>query len=259
MASITQRLARIAPYLKNGRRALALAGLGAVVGASTEPMIPALLKPLLDQGFTARSLPLWSIPAALIALFFVRGLAGFVAQFGLASAAQNGVLQLRQAMFDRLLGADPGLYTTHSASQLTNTLVYEVQQGTTQLIAALLTLVKDSLTLVALLGYLLWLNWQLTIFVGLLFPTLAVVMRTMGVSWVTKLWMASLRGTGGGRSTSRISTDWMVVMSFVAGAGLRAPSSAAATGRWPARRSARSGSTAAAPATAGWPSWCARR
>ncbi|MEN9629358.1 MAG: lipid export permease/ATP-binding protein MsbA [Pseudomonadota bacterium] len=180
MASITQRLARIAPYLKSGRRALVVAGLGAVVGASTEPMIPALLKPLLDQGFTTRELPLWSIPAALIALFFVRGLAGFVAQYGLASAAQNGVLQLRQAMFQRLLAADPGLYTTHSASQLTNTLVYEVQQGTTQLIGALLTLVKDTLTLVALLGYLLWLNWQLTLFVGLLFPTLAVVMRTMG-------------------------------------------------------------------------------
>ena len=180
MASITQRLARIVPYLKSGRRALALAGLGAVVGASTEPIIPALLQPLLDQGFTARALPLWSIPLALIALFFVRGLAGFVAQYGLASAAQNGVLQLRQDMFERLLRAEPGLYTTHTASQLTNTLVYEVQQGTTQLIGALLTLLKDSLTLLALLGYLLWLNWPLTLFVGLLFPTLALVMRTLG-------------------------------------------------------------------------------
>ena len=180
MASITQRLARIAPYLKNGRRALALAGLGAVVGASTEPMIPALLQPLLDKGFTSRELPLWTIPLALIVLFAVRGLAGFVAQYGLAAAAQNGVLQLRQAMFDRLLAADPGLYTHSSASQLTNTLVYEVQQGTMQLIGALLTLVKDTLTLVALLGYLLWLNWQLTLFVGLLFPALAFVMRTLG-------------------------------------------------------------------------------
>jgi subfamily B ATP-binding cassette protein MsbA len=180
MASITQRLARIAPYLKNGRRALAVAFLGAVVGASTEPMIPALLQPLLDKGFTSRELPLWTIPLALIVLFAVRGLAGFVAQYGLAAAAQNGVLQLRQAMFERLLAADPGLYTTSSASQLTNTLVYEVQQGTMQLIGALLTLVKDSLTLIALLGYLLWLNWQLTLFVGLLFPALAFVMRTLG-------------------------------------------------------------------------------
>lgn len=180
MASISQRLARIAPYLKSGRPALGVAALGAVVGASTEPMIPALLQPLLDQGFTQRSLPLWAIPLALIALFFVRGLAGFVAQYGLASAAQNAVLQLRQAMFERVLGAQPAIFGTNTASQLTNTLVYEVQQGTTQLIGALLTLMKDTLTMLALLGYLLWLNWQLTIFVALLFPTLAFVMRTMG-------------------------------------------------------------------------------
>ncbi len=177
---ISKRLARIAPYLKSGRPALALAGLGAVLGAATEPMIPALLQPLLDKGFTGRELPLWVIPAALIALFFVRGLSGFIAQYGLAAAAQNGVLELRQAMFERLLAAQPGLYTRQTASQLTNTLVYEVQQGTTQLIGALLTLVKDSLTLLALLGYLLWLNWQLTIFVALLFPALAFVVRTVG-------------------------------------------------------------------------------
>ena len=76
--------------------------------------------------------------------------------------------------------APTGLFTRQSASQLTNTLVYEVQQGTMLLVRALLTLVKDSLTLVALLAYLLWLNWQLTLFVGVLFPVLALVMRVLG-------------------------------------------------------------------------------
>ncbi len=48
------------------------------------------------------------------------------------------------------------------------------------LVNSLLTLVKDSLALVALLGYLIYLNWQLTLFVGVLFPSLAFVMRVMG-------------------------------------------------------------------------------
>ena len=180
MPTLLQRLARIAPYLRSGRRGLALAMLGAVIGALTEPAIPALLQPLVDKGFASNQLPLWMIPVAIIGLFFIRGLAGFVAQYGLASAAQGGVLQLRGAMFERLLSAQPALFTRHSASQLTNTLVYEVQQGTVQLVGALLTLVKDSLTLVALLAYLMWLNWQLTLFVSLLFPALALVMRVLG-------------------------------------------------------------------------------
>jgi len=178
--TLLQRLARLKPYLRSGRRGLILAGLGALVGAATEPVIPALMQPLLDQGFGQRSWPLWWVPVVIIGLFAIRGLAGFIAQYGLAWAAQRAVLALRQDLFNHLLAAPTGLFTRQSASQLTNTVVYEVQQGTTMLVSALLTLAKDSLTLVALLGYLLWLNWQLTLLVGLLFPALAFVMRQLG-------------------------------------------------------------------------------
>ncbi len=181
MPSLLPRLARLRPYLRPGRRGLIGAALGALAGAATEPAIPALLKPLLDEGFGAdRTWPLWWVPVLIVGLFALRGLAGFVAQFGLAWAAQRAVLALRQDLFAHLLASPSGLFTRQSASQLTNTVVYEVQQGTTMLINALLTLVKDSLTLVALLAYLLWLNWQLTLLVGLLFPALAVVMRHLG-------------------------------------------------------------------------------
>jgi subfamily B ATP-binding cassette protein MsbA len=80
-------------------------------------------------------------------------------------------------MFDRLLNAAPGLFGRHTASALTNTLVYEVQQGAGLLVGALLTVVRDTLTIVALFGYLLWLNWKLTLFVALLAPAVALVMR----------------------------------------------------------------------------------
>jgi subfamily B ATP-binding cassette protein MsbA len=180
MPTLLQRLARLQPYLRPGRRGLIGAGLGAAVGAATEPVIPALMQPLLDQGFAARTWPLWWVPVIIIGLFTLRGLAGFVAQYGLAWAAQRAVLALRQDLFEHLLAAPTALFTHQSASQLTNTVVYEVQQGTTMLVSALLTLAKDSLTLIALLGYLLWLNWQLTLLVGLLFPALAFVMQQLG-------------------------------------------------------------------------------
>jgi subfamily B ATP-binding cassette protein MsbA len=62
---------------------------------------------------------------------------------------------------------------------LSNTLVYEVQTGSTLLVNAFLTLTKDSLTLLALLGYLLYLNWKLTLIVVVIFPALILVMRTL--------------------------------------------------------------------------------
>jgi len=180
MPSVLQRFARVAPYFRSGKAAIAASAVAALVSAATEPMIPALMQPLLDKGFAGQSLPLWVIPLVIVGLFAVRGLAGFVAQYGLTWAANRAVQQMRQAMFEHLMRAEPALFGRRSSSELTNTLVYEVQQGATLLVGSLLTLVRDSLTLAALLVYLLWLNWQLTLFVSILFPAVAFVMRTLG-------------------------------------------------------------------------------
>ena len=179
LPTLKQRLKRIAPYFRSSVGGLILVVIGALVGSATEPMIPALMKPLFDSGFKAGSLPLWLVPIAVIGLFAVRGLAGFVAQYGLAWAANRGVLAMRRAMFARLLDASPSLFAQQTASALTNTLTYEVQSGANQLVYSLLSLLKDSLTLIALLGYLIWINWQLTLFVAVLFPALAVSMRVL--------------------------------------------------------------------------------
>jgi subfamily B ATP-binding cassette protein MsbA len=177
--ALRERLARIAPYFADGRMGFALVIGGALVSAATEPLIPALMQPLLDSGFKAGAIPLWLIPLVIIAIFAVRGAAGFVAQYGLSWTANRATMKMRTAMFEKLLDAEPSLFTRHSASSLTNTLTYEVQGGANNLVNSLLTLVKDSLTLVALFGYLMWLNWQLTLFVAVLIPAVALVMRTL--------------------------------------------------------------------------------
>ena len=180
MPTLLQRLQRLLPYLRSNQRGL-LAAVGAsVVTAATEPMIPALMNLLLDRGFGRGELPLWTVPAAIVGLFAVRSVSGFVAHYGLAWTASRTVLRLREAMFARLLSAAPALFTQHTASAMTNTLVYEAQSGVTLLVNSLLMLVRDSLTLLALLAYLLYLNWQLTLFVGLLFPAVGWVMRVIG-------------------------------------------------------------------------------
>jgi ATP-binding cassette, subfamily B, bacterial MsbA len=180
MPPLLQRLKRLLPYVRNSRAGLGVALAGAAVTAATEPAIPWLLGRLLDQGFAGGALPLWVVPVAIIGLFAVRSISGFVAQYGLAWTAHRAVLQLRQRMFSTLLQTAPAVFSQQSASAMTNTLVYEAQAGVAQLSSTLLTLVRDSLILVALLIYLLTLNWQLTLIVGFLFPTVAWVMRLLG-------------------------------------------------------------------------------
>ena len=180
MPSLLQRFKRLAPYFRTSRVGLVATIAGATLMALTEPLLAEFMKRLLDQGFTGQQIPLWMVPAAIIGLFALRSGAGFLSQYGLAWAGQRAVLLLREAMFARLLRAQPALFAQQTASGLTNSLVYEVQGGVQVLTSALLTLVRDSLTLLALLAYLLWLNWQLTLCVGVLFPAVALVMRKLG-------------------------------------------------------------------------------
>jgi ATP-binding cassette, subfamily B, bacterial MsbA len=167
------------PYFGRARLYWALAALATVISSALEPILPALLKPLLDQGFQGGGIPLWMVPAALLLLFAVRGLAGFVADFALAHITQDGLLALRKDMFARLLDARLALFHEQNATALSNTVVFEVQNGATLLVNAVTGLLKDSVALVALLAYLLYLNWQLTLIVLLIVPAVGWLMRTV--------------------------------------------------------------------------------
>ena len=177
--TISRRFARVWPYFDGSRAGWALAIGATLVASATEPFIPALLKPLLDRGFQSGSLNLWLIPLALMLLFTVRGLSGFLAQFALAKVTNDGLLELRKAMFGKLLTARLTLFQEQSSSAISNTVVYEVFNGSSTLINAAMRLARDVLTLLALVAYLIYLNWKLTLIVGLLFPAVAFVIQVL--------------------------------------------------------------------------------
>ncbi len=178
-ATVLERLLRLRPYFSRPLGAWAVAIGATILQALTEPLIPALLQPLLDQGFQKEFSNYWLVPVCLIALFSVRGLSGFMAQLALAKVTTQGLLQLRRTMFDKLLSARFPLFTQQTSSALANTVVYEVQTGSTLLVSATMSLGRDSLTLLALVGYLLYLNWKLSLIVACLFPAVAFVMHTL--------------------------------------------------------------------------------
>jgi len=177
--SVLRRFLRVWPYFSQSRRAWAVAILATIAASATEPFIPALLKPLLDKGFQNGALDLWQVPAALMLLFTIRGLSGFVAQYALTEVTNDGLQALRKAMFDKLLTARLSLFSEQTSSAISNTVVYEVYNGSHILNNALIKLARDLLTMLALIGYLIFLNWKLMLVVSLLFPALALVIQLL--------------------------------------------------------------------------------
>ena len=177
--SMARRLRKLTPYFGRQKGIWGVAILATLMGALTEPMIPALFQPLLDQGFAENKLPLWAIPVAVVGLFTVRGLANFISQYALSRLTNDGMEKLRSELFARLMKADLSLFSKQSASALSNTIVYEVQNGASQLVSAVIALARDGFTLIALLSYLMWLNWKLTLVVFTVAPGLSWIMKAL--------------------------------------------------------------------------------
>jgi len=145
--------------------------------AAAETSIPALMKPLLDRGFTGGlNDKLWQIPVFLVGLALVRSLAQFLSNYLLTRVINAVLLKLREQMFQTLLHASTAFFQKNSASNLINAVVFEVNNVLSIMGGMLISLVRDSLTVVGLMGYLIYLNWKLTLVVLIIFPVIALIM-----------------------------------------------------------------------------------
>jgi len=170
-------LNRLITYLKPHTGLIIGSLLAMAVVAGAETSIPALMKPLLDRGFTGQlNSKLWQIPVFLVGLALIRSLAQFLSNYLLTRVINSVLLTLREQMFQTLLHAKTSLFQTNSASNLINAVVFEVNNVLSVMGGVLISLVRDSLTVVGLIGYLIYLNWQLTLVVLIIFPVIAFIM-----------------------------------------------------------------------------------
>jgi subfamily B ATP-binding cassette protein MsbA len=170
-------LNRLITYLKPHISMIIGSLLAMAFVAGAETSIPALMKPLLDRGFTGElNNKLWQIPVFLVGLALVRSMAQFLSNYLLTRVINSVLLKLREQMFQTLLHARTTFFQKNSASNLINAVVFEVNNVLTIMGGMLISLVRDSLTVIGLMGYLLYLNWQLTLVVLIIFPVIAYIM-----------------------------------------------------------------------------------
>ncbi|KWF31344.1 lipid A export permease/ATP-binding protein MsbA [Burkholderia pseudomultivorans] len=170
-------LKRLWPYIRPLVGIVVLAVMTMGVVAATEAGIPALLKPLLDHGFGSHGSDRakWYVPIAVIGLALVRGVSQYASNYLLNYVSNRILLQLRLEMFQRMIHTGASFFQRETASTVINAIVFEVNQILSVLTGVMVTLVRDSLTVVFLLGYLFYLNWRLTLIVAVILP---------GIGWL---------------------------------------------------------------------------
>jgi ATP-binding cassette, subfamily B, bacterial MsbA len=168
---------RVISYLKPFKSMITMALLAMAVVAATETSIPALMKPLLDRGFTGGfDEKLWQVPVFLVGIAFIRGAAQFLSNYWLNRVINNVLLVLREQMFKKLLQASTDFFLQSTAANLINTVVFEVNNVLSILSSVAINLVRDSLQVIGLLAYLFYLNWKLTLVVFVIFPIIGFIM-----------------------------------------------------------------------------------
>jgi subfamily B ATP-binding cassette protein MsbA len=169
-------LTYVRPYWKAFVVAMASMGLASLA----EPVLPAMMKFLLDDGFSKASGPWdWLLyPLGVMVIFLVRAVLSFVGEYAMSWVSNNVITELRQSMFARMVRLPTRYYSDNLSGRLMSRVAYDVTGVASAATNALTTLVKDSLSIVGLMGWLLYLNWKLTFITLAVVPFIAIVVRT---------------------------------------------------------------------------------
>jgi subfamily B ATP-binding cassette protein MsbA len=165
----------VAPYW----RMFALSILAMVVVAATEPLLPALMKPLLDGSFVNKDpTTIRFIPFALVGLFLVRGVFGFASDYALSWVSNRVVFELRAEMFGRLVNLPTRYYDDASSGVLISKLSYDVTGVTAAATTVLTVVVGDSLAVVGLLAWMFYLDWKLSLITLVIGPIIGLAIQS---------------------------------------------------------------------------------
>ena len=172
-------LGYVRPYWPIFTVAMICMGLSSIV----EPVLPAILKNLLDNGFSQQSADSWDwlfYPVVIITLFVFRAVLGFIGDYAMSWVSNKVVVELREAMFDKIVHLPTTYLNDNTSGRLMSRVTCDVGNVTGAATTALTSLVKDTLSVVGLLGWLFYLNWRLTLITLVMVPFIALAMKKFG-------------------------------------------------------------------------------
>jgi len=169
---------RLLRFVKPYAGVFAVAIVAMMVVAASEPALPAMLKPLLDGTFVAKDEQIMKwMPGIIVGLFVVRGIADYISHYTVNWVGNRVVMDLRNAMFEKLLRLPAPFYDSHPTGNLMSKVTFDVTQVTTAATLVLTVIVKDGLAAIGLLAWMLWLNWKLSLLSLVMTPAIILVVK----------------------------------------------------------------------------------
>ena len=171
---------RLFVYLKNYFTLFLLAVLSMVVVAATMPLFARLMQPLIDEGFVAKNMAMMQwLPWAIVGLFVVRGVFNFINEYASSHISGHLVQTIRQELYAKLLRLPGNYFVRHSSGRVMSRIMNDAGQIADAGFNVITVIAKDGVSVVALLVYLLYLDWQLTLITLVALPAIGFCVRVL--------------------------------------------------------------------------------
>ncbi|BBP46625.1 lipid A export ATP-binding/permease protein MsbA [Thiosulfatimonas sediminis] len=171
--SLYRRLLRyVLPY----KKLIAVTLLALIVIAVMEPATAWILKELVDESLIAKNPDSFvMMPLLLAGVFIIKGIADYFSKVFSQWIAQSAILDIRSAMYRKMQSLPYSTFQSYSTGRLMSKITYDVPQASNALSNAWVIIIRDSLTVVALVAYLLYISWQLTLLMLIIAPVVAFI------------------------------------------------------------------------------------
>ena len=179
-----QTYRRLLAYARPYRMFLAAAAIGMVLEAASAGLFARLMEPMVNQTFVARDPTVrWSLPLAILGLFVLRGVATFVTDYGMARAGRSVVRDLRTIVLAKFLRLPSARFDREPVAAMVSRLNYDTEQVTQATSEALKVVITDTLTIMVLLGVMLYQSVRVTMAMLIIAPLIAGISAYVGARY----------------------------------------------------------------------------
>ncbi|ABS62250.1 ABC transporter related [Parvibaculum lavamentivorans DS-1] len=175
---VLSRMAR--EYLKPHWRLAVTALLASVVVAGATGVLPLLIKHALDNIVGSDSWMLMLVAAGAIGATAVQAIATYISKVNMNTIGQHIVATIQQSMFARIVHADLAWVSGTHSGRFLSSFLYDATRVRDSITTSIIDLGQNFLTVLALIGAMFYLNWQLALMGTTVIPVIAVLVRQLG-------------------------------------------------------------------------------
>jgi subfamily B ATP-binding cassette protein MsbA len=151
---------------------------GMTLFAASDAALAWLVQTFLNGAFVERDTSiLWFVPGGIVVLFFLRGVGDYVSNYFPGYVGRQIIKAMRGELFAHYMDLPTRYYDREASGQMLSRLTYNIELVAEATTNSVTVLIRDTLTIVGLLGWLFYLNWQLASFALVLAPVIGWLMQ----------------------------------------------------------------------------------